>query len=336
MGRAGRAGRAGRPDGPAPAPARSAVPRHVLRFLALAARARLRAAWHHGLRHDDWNIGVVDAPIASFLANEATPRVAWAPTARGRYAADPFALDRGAELQVHYEDYLHATGAASIARRRWSREAGWGRPAPALRIGSHLSYPMLVEHDGRYLMLPESRASGNLVLYASDSLDGPWLPAATLDVDGAVGDATLVRHEDRWWLFAVAPSRLNPFAELHLWFADRPEGPWHEHPRNPVVVDPRSARPAGRPFVVEGRLYRPGQDCSTGYGRRVTIKRIVVLTTEDYREELATVVRPDPAGPFPHGLHTITGVGQVTLIDGKRYVWNTAALVRTLRGRLRR
>jgi hypothetical protein len=30
------------------------------------------------------------------------------------------------------------------------------------------------------------------------------------------------------------------------------------------------------------------------------------------------VLRPDPAGPCPHGLHTLTRFGQGFLVDGKR------------------
>jgi hypothetical protein len=36
------------------------------------------------------------------------------------------------------------------------------------------------------------------------------------------------------------------------------------------------------------------------------------------------VVRPDPAGPYPAGLHTIAAAGDRTLLDGKRrvFVWD--------------
>ena len=311
--------------------------RPFFRFLAVMARWRLRRAWHHGLRHDDWNVGVVDAPVESFLAVDAVHDVAWAPVRKGHYAADPFGRwgDDGT-LQVIYEEYSHATGQASIATRRWSREPGWGPSGTTLHVGNHLSYPFFLEHEGRYLLLPESRASGKLVLYASDDPAGPWEPHATLDVNGDIADATLLRHEGRWWMFAALPSRLNPSTELALWFSDRPEGPWREHPLNPVLVDVRSARPAGPFFVVDGQLYRPAQDCSTGYGDRLVIKRIAHLTTEQYAEEAVAVVRPDRHGPFPHGLHMLTSVGSVTLVDGKRRIWDTAALVRSVRGRRRR
>jgi hypothetical protein len=85
-----------------------------------------------------------------------------------------------------------------------------------------------------------------------------------------------------------------------------------------VKVDVRSARPAGTPFVVDGTLYRPAQDCSRTYGGRVTINRVLILTPLAFREEPFAFVDPDPEGPYPDGLHTLSQVGNVTLIDGKR------------------
>jgi hypothetical protein len=320
----------------APVARRAVSLRRFGRLLVAITRARLLKYWHHGLRHDDWNVGVAQVPLESFVAGEAIHDVAWAPVRKGRYSADPFGWWDPGALQILYEDYSHQHGAGSIARRRWSRERGWERPEPALDIGSHLSYPFLIETEGRRLLLPESLESGSLVLYEGDPVDGTWRPLAELGLGEDVADATMHRHDGRWWLFAVHSDRLNPATELYLWFADRPEGPWHQHPLNPVVVDVRSARPAGPLFSAGGELYRPAQDCSTGYGDRLAIKRVVTLTTEAFNEELVRFLEADRDGPFRYGLHTLTGVGDVTLVDGKRRVWSTAATARAIRRRLRR
>lgn len=322
---------------PAPRPAARSLDTGLgsfLRFLAITAQARLQQLWHHGLRRDDWNIGVLDAPIASLLQRPAVAGIDWAPARRGRYAADPFGRWNDATLDVFFEDFSHARDQATIACRGWSREQGWGAPSTALDIGSHLSYPSLFEHEGRRFMLPELRAAGKLVVYEWSGAQGGWRQHASLDVDGDVADATLLQHAGRWWLFAIRPNRLNPATELMLWHADRLEGPWLEHPGNPVVVDVRSARPGGPFFRVDDQVYRPAQDCSTGYGDRLAIKRVVTLTQERYEEELVTVVEPERDGPFPYGLHTLAGAGDVTLVDGKRRVRNAAATAQAIRRRL--
>ena len=307
-----------------------------LRFLSRVVAARVRTYWHHGLRHDDWNIGVIDAPASTLLSSGSISTVHWAPGQRGHYAADPFGRTSEGTVDVLYEDYARGLGYASIATRKWTKSGGWATPEPALEIGSHLSYPFLHERDGRLLMLPESQASGHLMLYEADRIGGPWRQVADTGLGGRIADATLLQHHGRWWLFAARSDRLNPATELLLWFADRPEGPWTEHPLNPVVVDVRSARPAGPCFTVDDQLYRPAQDCSTGYGDRLTVKRVVTLTTERYEEAIVCSLGPERDGPYRWGVHTLTTVGDLTLVDGKRWVWSTASTVRGIRRRLRR
>ena len=305
----------------------------LLRFITNTTFARLRKYWHHGLRHDDWNIGIVDAPVATVLASRSIPAVQWAPGRVGHYAADPFGKWDGETIEVFFEDYSRALGSASIARRKWSRSSGWAAAEPVLDIGSHLSYPFVLEHEGHRMMLPESRASGRLALYRADG-GRAWREAADLSLGVDVADATMLRHDGRWWLFAARADRLNPATELFVWFADRPEGPWREHPLNPVVVDVRSARPAGPLFRVDGQLYRPAQDCSTGYGDRLAVKRVVTLTTERFEEEVVFFLDAERDGPYPAGLHTLTAVGDLTLVDGKRWARSWMSTVRAIRRRL--
>ena len=100
-----------------------------------------------------------------------------------------------------------------------------------------------------------------------------------------------------------------------------PRRPVDAHARNPVKYDVCSARSGGTPFVYRGQLYRPGQDCSETYGGAVRLNRITRLTPQEFAEETAAVVRPDPKGPYPSGLHTLSAFGDWTLIDGKRRAW---------------
>jgi hypothetical protein len=77
----------------------------------------------------------------------------------------------------------------------------------------------------------------------------------------------------------------------------------------------------GAPFEHGGEIYRPSQDCSETYGGAVRVDRIARLTPDDYEEETVAVLRPDAKGPYPSGLHTLSALGEWTLIDGKRCRW---------------
>ncbi|HKT72646.1 MAG TPA: hypothetical protein VJQ47_07120, partial [Steroidobacteraceae bacterium] len=196
----------------------------------------------------------------------------------------------------------------------------------------HLSYPFLTELDGRLLCLPETHEAREVAIYESEDFPARWRRVATLVAGQAIVDATLFRHGPWWWLAGSEATSKGNNCELHLWYASDPCGPWTAHPGNPVKLDVRSARPGGTPFVHEGALYRPAQDCSRTYGGRIVINRVVRLTPTAFQEELAAVVDPDGRGPYPHGLHTLSAAGNLTLIDGKRTRFVPAIFWRTLRG----
>jgi hypothetical protein len=86
------------------------------------------------------------------------------------------------------------------------------------------------------------------------------------------------------------------------------------HRLDPVKIDARSARPGGTPFVVDGILYRPAQDSSRRYGGRLAVNRVETLTPDRFVEQVAATI--NPSSRYPDGLHTLSAVGQRTLIDG--------------------
>jgi hypothetical protein len=55
------------------------------------------------------------------------------------------------------------------------------------------------------------------------------------------------------------------------------------------------------------------------------------LTPSDFREEVVASVEPDPRGRYPKGLHTLSRLGERTLVDGKRSVFVGAEFFRVLR-----
>jgi hypothetical protein len=143
-------------------------------------------------------------------------------------------------------------------------------------------------------------------------------------------DATVFPHGGRWWLLST---RSGPLEDVELWAWHAPElmGPWVAHARNPVKTDICGARPAGRPFVHDGALYRPAQDGSRTYGGRITLRRVTQLTPTEFAEQPVTVLEASPEGPFPVGPHTLTPIGDAVLVDGRRTVFAPDALRAFLR-----
>jgi hypothetical protein len=143
-----------------------------------------------------------------------------------------------------------------------------------------------------------------------------WRNTTSL-LDGVAGiDSTVFCYGGRWWLFAGIKDD-GPNYKLHAWYADSLQGHWEPHAANPIKIDVRNARGAGTPFIHEGVLYRPAQDCAGGYGRAVVINRVDELTPTSFRERAVSTISPSPGSPYPLGIHTLSAFGDKTLIDGK-------------------
>lgn len=314
----------------------------MLRFIGRQWRARFWWIAELLFRHGDWNVGIVRAPIASFLKRDQPRAVEWlAGSTRGDFVADPFGVVHRGKLTILCEEYDSRRGLGRIV----SVDSTAQHPRSPVTIGPelHRSYPYLFHHDGEIYCVPETYQARKIALYRAAEFPARWDKVTTLVRDVAALDSTLVQFDGRWWLWCVDYER-GAQAELFLYHSPDLFGPWTAHPGNPVKTDIRSARPAGTPFVHEGILYRPAQDCSRTYGGRVVINRVTCLTPTAFAEEPVALVEPDPAGPYPDGLHTLSAVGSVTLVDGKRVVFDSRECFRAAKqllqwviaGRLRR
>jgi hypothetical protein len=190
-------------------------------------------------------------------------------------------------------------------------------PRPVLEAPIHLSYPFVFAHGGAVFMIPETSAARRVELYRATAFPHAWEREAVL-LDGVdAADATLLEHDGRLWLFAsVAAPGASSLDELHLFWAGDLHGPWHPHPRNPIVSDVRCARPAGPIQRWDGRLVRPGQDGSRRYGGAVSFRQIDVLTTSDYAER--EIAQLDPADVGARATHAYTATSAFEAVDLRR------------------
>jgi len=307
--------------------------------LGLAVRLcmrRLSDACVWLFRHRQWNVGIADAPIHAFLAPGFAPKVRWLPApARRRFVADPFGIRRGATTTILAEELDQAEQIGRIVAIEWP-DGG----APHVRRGVldfdvHASYPHLLEHEGSIWCVPEISASGELALFRALEFPLRWEKVATLSRGIAALDASLVQHEGRWWMFYGVEGRKGA-VHLHAQHASTLAGPWSAHACNPLKTDVRGTRPGGTLFHHEGALYRPAQDGTHGYGSGVTINRVTRLSPTEFAETPAALVRPDASGPYPSGVHTLSSLGDRTLIDGQRTLFVPALFFAQLRRLVRR
>lgn len=234
---------------------------------------------------------------------------------KDRYWADPFVVEKDNRYYVFIEEKILAVGLGRIACLTLDEDGGLLSNQVALERPYHLSYPFIFERENEMYMLPETAANRALELYRCLHFPDQWQFVKTLMTDIYAVDATLLEYEKKWWLFAnVKEEGGSSLDALHLFYADSPlADKWTAHPLNPIIKDIRSARPAGRIFMRDGKLIRPSQDSSRRYGYALKFNRIDKLSQAEYKE--TNVSSFFPSGGKILATHTFNQVGDFTAID---------------------
>lgn len=274
-------------------------------------------------RKDIWRCGIIARPAGEILATGAVDGpVTWLPEEPPfQFLADPFGL-RGEDGRLHVfaEHYDYRTRHGVIEKLLFDDGLRLLDRRTCLREPWHLSYPQVFAADGAVWMLPEAHRSGALTLYRDHGGLVDWRPECRIALDCVPVDATILRHEGRWWLFySPATTKGAKLSHLHVAWAQSLCGPWTPHPANPVRVDRRSARPGGAAIELGGRIMLPVQDCTTTYGRAVRPLWIERLDERYFEAEAGdALIPPVDAGGYCKGMHSLTACGEVTLFDVKR------------------
>jgi len=238
-------------------------------------------AWLIGLSHgdsvDDLQRNISRDPI--FDRESLRP---W----NGYGAADPFAIFVRDRWYLFFELLVRNEGNAVIAVASSYDLKQWQVLGIALKESHHLSYPFVFEHGGEIYMMPESKSVRQVNLYRAVDFPLRWERCATL-VTGAIMDASIIQHRDRWWMFAGWKSYW-----LKLFHAPSPLGPWQSH-WMPIAraYSKKNVRPGGRPVHMpvhiadgKGSILRFAQDNRKCYGHQIQAMKVTQLNRLWFRE----------------------------------------------------
>ncbi len=280
-------------------------------------------------RSDFWSAGIVPEPITALLQpsqlKDLPGRATWLPDpGPWRYLADPFGLQRNGCTHVFVEAFDYRTKHAAIEHHEFGPDLAWRGKATVLSRPFHLSYPYIIEHEGVVFMIPESQRAGEIALYRAKEFPGKWVRETALLAGTPGAEASVIRHEGRWWMFfTIVGPQARDQRELHVAHAENLTGPWQRHPLNPVITDRGGARPGGTPFLAHGgKVILPVQDCSRTYGGALRFLRFTTLAPDHIAiERLGAELTGDLfSATHQDGCHTLAQCGNLTLIDTKRIV----------------
>lgn len=280
---------------------------------------------------EQWNIGMVRQNLEEIISKGITNEVNWLsqPNAN-EYYADPFGWEENGELKIVFEHYFYKNQKGVLAISNPNREI-----KPLLEAKVHLSYPFVLERsdskENNRVILPESYQSNSVFCFDSAN---PKNGKVLIENIPAI-DSTPLFHNNHWWIFCTQDGDYSN-TDLFIYHANEFEGPWTAHQNNPVKSDVRSSRPGGTPFVMNNKIYRPSQDCSTTYGSAIVINEIIELSETTFSEKSISRIEPHKNWKFNKGLHTFSLAGHTILIDAKRYNFNFDNFKHTIKRKLKR
>ncbi|CAA6806569.1 MAG: Unknown protein [uncultured Thiotrichaceae bacterium] len=242
-----------------------------------------------------------------------------------RFWADPFLVSWLGQDYVFFEELIYREGKGTLACMALhavdvSAESDQSNQSVViLEKPYHLSYPFTFQYQGALYMMPESAENQTLDVYRCEQFPYQWTWVKTLMRDIEAYDATLYEDEQgEWWLFVCM--RHHEYAStnelLYLFSASSPlSDDWAAHPANPIVTDAATARPAGHLLHLDGKLYRPSQNCAGSYGRGLNLNEIITLNHQEYREQTSSRIIPAGRSALD-GIHTLNCLKDRVVSDG--------------------
>ncbi len=238
---------------------------------------------------------------------------------RDRFWADPFVVSQDERHYVFVEELFYNTQKGHITLLELDKDGDLVSSRVVLERPYHLSYPFVFNHEGTWYMIPESSSNRTIELYRCTEFPGQWSFVMNLMEEVNAVDTTIFYDQKKWWLFtSINESKdFEEYNELYLYHSnDLFSNRWVPHCCNPISTDIRTARPAGRIFMEEGKLIRPSQDCSERYGKGYNLNQICELNETGYSEKLIRKVRTTSEYD---GTHTYNSDNNIVVTDVYHY-----------------
>lgn len=260
----------------------------------------------------DWQIGVATAPVSSYLSGGPLPAIHWLSSPRGVMWADPFGVERDGRFYIFYEEMVYAKNKGTINCIILDKQYREIERKVIMDGPYHMSYPYLIQHDGVDYMLPETCGADKLTLYRSVKWPYEWKEEKVL-LNTPCIDTVLFHQAGYWWLVYTKKGERDGNEVYYIRRnTDMMDG-WETCAEQRVDGGRYNSRSGGSVFEAGGRLYRVTQNCTDSYGQSLVINEIKDLTEGSYREEAVLEVR-NPS-PDSYGFHTISAMGQLSLVD---------------------
>ena len=271
----------------------------------------LALTFYRWLTRKEWAVGFCRNSLDEIMQREPLRITLLKHGEKGRWFADPFILETSdAEIKLLVEDFSVEEKQADIAELTIdANDFRLKERKTVLREDVHLSFPFILEKDGRQWVLPEQSHANALRLYA---FENGSLKAAKMVMKKAVADAAMIENEDGWRLYCTELPDYNGKI-LSIYRLDKNFDRCQLE--KTVEFEQKTARMAGDFFTYKGETYRPAQFSDKHYGEGVSIQKMT--NDGDFQE----VVRlHSNVKGWEIGLHTFNVKDNYIVVDVCRFV----------------
>ena len=278
-------------------------------------KRNVRVKYYNKVFFDQW---ILMFKFSDIFSNDYSKFEKIIPT-KDRFWADPHIVYQDNQYHIFIEEFLNDKNKSHISLFSINENGSYSKPEKILERPYSLSYPFIFQHDNEFFMIPESHSNRTVELYKCIEFPKKWKFEKNIMEDVEAVDSTLFFYKNTYWLFVgIAENKgVSTSDELFLFYSENPlSNNWIPHPQNPIVSDIRCARSAGKIFEDAGKIYRPAQDCSNGYGYKVIVNQIITLNKMEYQEKEYHIIDPEYDSKLT-GIHTFSHEKKLTMLDGK-------------------
>lgn len=219
-----------------------------------------------------WIVGIADFDKEAIFDPDRRLKIHWIKnTPKNSWFADPFILKvSNNHIYILVEELFYSNNKGRISklivnRHNWKLE----QVIPVIDLSTHLSFPAYYRENGKVYIYPESTKTGKLTLYEYDENTGNAVPVKVLS-NYPLADAVIMNYKERETILATTSPGDNGKV---LDFYDCNDN--SATPVSKIRFKTNVARNAGLPFIIDGRIIRPAQDCSKSYGSCVVLQEMI-------------------------------------------------------------